>query len=40
VLFTSGRVRAEDPQLKDLTVSLLRLFGIGPGQGMSGRDIL
>jgi hypothetical protein len=28
----------EDPS-KDLTVSLLRLFGIGPA-GMSGRDIL
>jgi predicted AlkP superfamily phosphohydrolase/phosphomutase len=40
VLFSSGRVRSEDPQLKDMTVSLLRMFGVGPGQGMSGRDIL
>ncbi|HXI40943.1 MAG TPA: alkaline phosphatase family protein [Bryobacteraceae bacterium] len=40
VLFSSGRVHVEDPHLKDVTVSLLRMFGISAGQGMSGRDIL
>jgi len=40
VFFSTARVRVKDPQLKDVTVSLLRMFGIGPGQGMSGRDML
>ncbi len=40
VLFSTHKVTAEDPQLKDVTVSILRLFGVGPAPGMSGRDIL
>ncbi len=40
VFFSSGRARAEDPRLQDVTISLLRKFGIRPGEGMSGRDIL
>ena len=40
VFFSTARVRVKDPQLKDVTVSLLRMFGIGPGEGMSGRDML
>jgi len=40
VLFSSRKIRAEDPQLKDVTVSILGLFGVKAAPGMSGRDIL
>jgi ABC-type proline/glycine betaine transport system ATPase subunit len=38
VLFGSRKVPVEDPQLKDVTVSILRIFGIAPTSGVSGRD--
>jgi len=40
VLFSGRKILVEDPQLKDLTVSILRLFGVGPAPEMSGRTIL
>ena len=40
VLFSNRKLTAGDPQLKDVTVSILQLFGVGPGPGMSGRNIL
>ncbi|HET9319283.1 MAG TPA: alkaline phosphatase family protein, partial [Bryobacteraceae bacterium] len=40
VLFSNRKLGAGDPQLKDVTVSILQLFGVGPGPGMSGRKIL
>ena len=39
VLFTSRKLRVSDPALKDLPVSLLSLFGVGPGSGMTGRSV-
>lgn len=39
VLFSNRKIRAADPQLKDVTVSILSLFGIAPGAGMSGRNV-
>ncbi len=40
VLFSNRKVRAEDPQLKDLTVSILEMFGVGAATGMTGRNVL
>ena len=40
VLFSNRKLSAGDPRLKDVTVSILQLFGVGPGPGMSGRKIL
>ncbi len=40
VLFSNRKLGAGDPRLKDVTVSILQLFGVGPGPGMSGRKIL
>ncbi len=40
VLFSSVPVRVDDPRLKDLTVSLLGLYGVKAGAGMTGREIL
>jgi predicted AlkP superfamily phosphohydrolase/phosphomutase len=40
VLFSSRKLRAEDPRLKDVTVTILRMFGLAPAPGMSGREIL
>ena len=39
VLFTTRRTRKIDPKLEDITVSVLRLFGIKAGTGMRGRSI-
>jgi hypothetical protein len=39
VLFTTSRVQPLDPQIKDLPVSLLSLFGIAPEPGMTGHSI-
>jgi predicted AlkP superfamily phosphohydrolase/phosphomutase len=39
VLFTTRRIRIADPALKDLPVSLLALFGLPPGPGMTGRSV-
>jgi hypothetical protein len=39
VLFSNRKVCVGDPQLKDVTVSILALFGLSPGAGMSGRNI-
>jgi predicted AlkP superfamily phosphohydrolase/phosphomutase len=39
VLFTSRQIRATDPKLQDITVSVLRLFGITAGSAMPGRSI-
>jgi predicted AlkP superfamily phosphohydrolase/phosphomutase len=40
VLFSGRKILVEDPQLKDLTVSILQLFGVEPARGMTGRTIL
>jgi len=40
VLFSSRKIRVDDPQLKDVTVSILDIFGIRAAPGMSGRGIL
>lgn len=39
VLFTSRKIRLSDPALKDLPVSLLALFGVARGTGMTGRSV-
>jgi predicted AlkP superfamily phosphohydrolase/phosphomutase len=40
VLFSNRKVRVDDPQLRDVTVSILGMFGIHAAPGMSGRKIL
>jgi predicted AlkP superfamily phosphohydrolase/phosphomutase len=40
VLFSNRKLGAGAPRLKDVTVSILQLFGVGPGPGMSGRKFL
>ncbi|MGH9667108.1 MAG: alkaline phosphatase family protein, partial [Bryobacteraceae bacterium] len=37
VLFSNRKIRATDPGLKDVTVSVLALFGSKPGAAMTGR---
>jgi len=39
VLFTTQKLRIADPALRDLPVSLLALFGLAPGTGMTGRSV-
>lgn len=39
VLFTSRKLRVSDPGLKDLPVTLLGLFGVRAGIGMTGRSV-
>ena len=39
VLLSNRTLRAGSPELKDLTVTILRLFGADPGTGMSGRSV-
>ena len=39
VLLSNRALRAADPALKDLTVTILGLFGAAPGAGMSGRSV-
>ncbi len=39
VLFTTEKIQAVNPSLKDLSVSLLALFGIAPEPGMTGHSI-
>jgi predicted AlkP superfamily phosphohydrolase/phosphomutase len=39
VLFTTRKLRLSDPELKDLPVSVLGLFGLGAGTGMTGRSV-
>jgi len=39
VLLSNRTLRAGNPGLKDLTVTILALFGAGPGAGMSGRSV-
>jgi len=39
VLFTTSKLRLSDPSLKDLPVSVLALFGLKPGTGMTGRSV-
>ncbi len=40
VLFSSRKLSAENPRLKDVTVSILQMFGIAAAPGMSGRNVL
>ncbi|MFN7995027.1 MAG: alkaline phosphatase family protein [Bryobacteraceae bacterium] len=40
VLFSNRRIRADTPVLKDITVTILGLFGAGPGAGMHGKSVL
>jgi len=39
VLLSNRPLRAEGPSLKDLPVTILRLFGVGPGPGMAGKTV-
>jgi len=39
VLLSNRTLRAADPGLKDLTVTILGLFGARPGEGMNGRSV-
>ena len=39
VLFTTRKLRLADPELKDLPVSLLALFGLPAGTKMTGRSV-
>jgi predicted AlkP superfamily phosphohydrolase/phosphomutase len=39
VLLGNRRPKVTDPRLKDLTVTILREFGVAPGEGMTGRPI-
>ncbi|HLJ14118.1 MAG TPA: alkaline phosphatase family protein [Bryobacteraceae bacterium] len=39
VLFSSRKIRSTNPELKDLTVSILHLFGESPAPGMTGKEI-
>jgi hypothetical protein len=39
VLITTRKVAAAEPQLYDLTVSLMKEFGAGAAPGMRGHDI-
>jgi predicted AlkP superfamily phosphohydrolase/phosphomutase len=37
VLLSNRKIRVADPELKDLTITVLSLFGARPGRGMTGR---
>jgi predicted AlkP superfamily phosphohydrolase/phosphomutase len=39
VLFSTRKIRLNNPSLKDLPVSLLALFELQPGTGMTGRSV-
>jgi predicted AlkP superfamily phosphohydrolase/phosphomutase len=39
VLLSNRSLHAASPELKDLTVTVLRLFGVGPGPGMQGKSV-
>jgi len=39
VLLSNRRLRAEHPNLKDLPVTILGMFGTAPGPGMAGRTV-
>ncbi len=39
VLFSNRRFQRNDADLKDLTVSILGLFGVSPGAGMTGKGV-
>jgi predicted AlkP superfamily phosphohydrolase/phosphomutase len=40
VLFSNRKITTEDPQLYDLTVTILRAFGVAPTEEMIGRPLL
>jgi hypothetical protein len=40
VLFSSRKIAADQPVIRDLTVTILRLFGASPGPGMVGKNVL
>src|ERR1039457_4211949 len=39
VLLSNRAVRAERPSLRDVTVTILGMFGVGAGEGMKGRSV-
>ena len=39
VLLSNRKIRAENPALKDVTVTILKLFGAPPGAGMNGKSV-
>ncbi|HUE00386.1 MAG TPA: alkaline phosphatase family protein [Bryobacteraceae bacterium] len=39
VLLSNRALRAERPSLKDVTVTVLGIFGVGAGPGMTGRNV-
>jgi len=40
VLFSNGKLTVENPRLKDVTVTILHLFGISPSAGMTGHNVM
>jgi predicted AlkP superfamily phosphohydrolase/phosphomutase len=39
VLLSNRTLRADRPSLNDVTVTILELFGVGPGAGMGGKSV-
>jgi predicted AlkP superfamily phosphohydrolase/phosphomutase len=39
VLLSNRGLRAERPSLRDVTVTILGMFGVGPGEGMKGKSV-
>ena len=39
VLLSNRMLRTKRPSLRDLTVTILGMFGVGPGEGMKGRNV-
>src|SRR6185295_15233468 len=40
ILVTNRRIKSQTPTLADLSVSILQEYGVAPGKGMMGKDIL
>jgi bisphosphoglycerate-independent phosphoglycerate mutase (AlkP superfamily) len=40
VLFSNSKLTVENPRLKDVTVTILHLFGISPAAGMTGHNVM
>lgn len=40
VLFSTRKLTADNPRLKDVTVSILHLFGVNPSSSMTGRNVM
>jgi predicted AlkP superfamily phosphohydrolase/phosphomutase len=40
VLFSQRKIQVDNPELKDFGISILQAFGVSPGPGISGRNVL